>query len=81
MEENTTAMHPSMTDLIRMVVISPVVPACIEPTTLMAPEQNSTDAVRNPFAKFCVPVCPSAPPVAFPSLSPRASIRSSIFRR
>ena len=67
MEAKTTAMQPSMTDLIRIVVISPVVPAWMDPTTAMAPEQKRTEAVRKPLAKFCVPsLC-----VALPIFSPR----------
>ena len=70
-------MQPSMTDLIRIVVISPVVPAWMDPTTLIAPEQKRTEAVRKPFAKLCV----VSECVMLPSLSPRENTLSSILSR
>ena len=81
MDAKITAMQPSITDLIRIVVISPVVPAWMDPTTLIAPEQNKTDAVRNPFPKLWESPSPFPFLPMLPSLSPRARIPASIFKR
>ena len=74
MEEKITAMQPSITDLIRMVCISPVVPAWMDPTTLIAPEQNRTDAVRNPFPKLWLSPSEASFLPILPNLSPKARI-------
>ena len=40
----------SIMDFVISMVVSPVVPACSEPTMVMDPTQNSRVAVTNPFA-------------------------------